>query len=158
MDSEEVANYEAAVKANRGAQGVIQMLTTLEGDLDKEMVIAATEDKNAQKAYEQAMADAKEKRTADAKLLEDKEGAKSDADAAVQTNVDAKTAAGKELQGTKDYIMTLHADCDWILQYYDTRKEARADEIDALGKAKDVLNGADYSFLQLSTKHRRLRR
>jgi hypothetical protein len=158
MDSEETANYEAAVKANRGAQGVIQMLTTLEHDLDKEMVIAATEDKNAQKAYEQAMADAKEKRTADAKLLEDKEGAKSDADAAVQTNVDAKTAASKELQGTKDYIMTLHADCDWILQYYDTRKEARADEIDALGKAKDVLNGADYSFLQLSTKHRRLRR
>ena len=33
-------------------------------------------------------------------------------------------------------------------------REARSSEIDALGKAKDVLSGADYSFLQASSVHR----
>jgi len=32
------------------------------------------------------------------------------------------------------------------------RKEARNGEIDALGKAKDVLNGADYSLVQRDSR------
>merc|ERR1719329_106097 len=31
-----------------------------------------------------------------------------------------------------------------LMKYYDVRAEARTGEIDAMGKAKDVLNGADY--------------
>merc|ERR1712203_504261 len=53
------------------------------------------------------------------------------------------------------YIAPLHAECDWLLKYFDVRKEARASEMDALGKAKAVLSGADFSFLQTSV--RRLR-
>merc|ERR1719487_257800 len=109
-------------------------MKTLVTDLEKENAVAKTAEENAQADYEKAMADAKEQRIADAKTLEDKEAAKGEADDAVQASVDAKTAAGKELQGVKDYIMTLHADCDFVLEYYDTRKQARTDEIDALGK------------------------
>jgi len=47
---------------------------------------------------------------------------------------------------TEKFIGGLHADCDWLLKYYEMRKEARTNEIDAMAKAKDVLNGADYSF------------
>ena len=71
------------------------------------------------------MADAKETRIADSKGLEDKEAAKSDADQAVEDAVGAKTDAEEELQGAKDYIMSLRADCDFLLNYYDTRKQAR---------------------------------
>merc|ERR1712085_20853 len=56
----------------------------------------------------------------------------------------------KDLMGTEKYIASLHADCDWLVKYYEVRKEARADEIESLGKAKAVLNGADYSLLQRS--------
>jgi len=147
MDDDQVREEEQTKTGN-----VIAMMDTIVRDLEQETAVAATEETNAQADYEQAMADSKEKRTVDAKTLEDKSSAKADADAAVQTNVDAKTAAGKELQGVKDFIMMLHADCDWIIKYYDTRKQARGDELDALSKAKDVLNGADYSFLQLSAR------
>jgi len=51
-----------------------------------------------------------------------------------------------ELMETDKYLSGLHADCDFLIKYYDMRKEARTGEIDAMGKAKDVLNGADYSF------------
>ena len=34
-----------------------------------------------------------------------------------------------------------------LIKYFDMRKEARTSEIDALGKAKAVLSGADYSSM-----------
>jgi len=46
------------------------------------------------------------------------------------------------------YISSLHLECNWLLKYFEVCKEARASEIDALGKAKAVLGNADYSFLQ----------
>lgn len=49
---------------------------------------------------------------------------------------------------TEQYIHSLHAECDWLVKYFDVRKEARASEIDALGNAKAVLSGADYSLVQ----------
>jgi len=52
----------------------------------------------------------------------------------------------KALMGVDKYIMDLHGECDWLLKYFDVRHEARTNEIDSLKKAKDVLNGADYSL------------
>merc|ERR1712085_148338 len=63
----------------------------------------------------------------------------------------------KDLMGTEKYIASLHAECDWLVKYYEVRKEARADEIESLGKAKAVLNGADYSLLQRSHARKFLR-
>merc|ERR1712194_963272 len=45
-------------------------------------------------------------------------------------------------------LKTLHDECDWLLKYFDARKEARAGEVEALHNAKAVLSGADYSLIQ----------
>ena len=50
------------------------------------------------------------------------------------------------------YVGQLHAQCDWILKFFDTRAEARNGEIDSLKKAKAVLSGADYSLVQKSAR------
>merc|ERR550537_684868 len=105
-------------------------------DLDKEITIAETEEKDAQSDYEQAMADSAKKRSDDTKTLEDKEAAKADTEAALQSHQDEKASKTKELMETEQYIASLHGECDWLLQYFDVRKEARASEVDALGKAK----------------------
>merc|ERR1719446_1553123 len=129
------------------------MIDLLVKDLDKEMTEAQTEEKDAQADYEQMMKDAAEKRAEDSKTLEDKEGALADMKAALEKQTADKTAASQELMATEEYIVSLHNECDWLLQYFDVRAEARANEIDALGKAKAVLNGADYSLVQTSSKH-----
>merc|ERR1719515_107553 len=98
------------------------------------------------------MSDAAAKRADDQKAISDKKAAKADAEEALQTHTDSKAASTKELAATVEYIGSLHSDCDWLLQYFDVRKEARASEIEALGKAKAVLSGADYSLLQASTR------
>merc|ERR1719240_1303658 len=53
---------------------------------------------------------------------------------------------------TMQYISSLHGECDWLLQYFTVRKEARDGEIDGLTKAKAVLSGADFSLVQTSSK------
>merc|ERR1719453_2796791 len=120
------------------------MMDLLIKDLDKEMTVSETEEKDAQADYEVFMKDSADKRAEDTKTLGDKEAAKADTEAALQAHTDDHTSFTKEHVATLQYIQSLHAECDWLVQYFDMRKEARDSEIDALGKAKAVLSGADF--------------
>jgi len=145
--------FGAYSKKSEEGGGVIAMIDTLVKELDTEMTEAETEEKLAQEEYEELMADSAEKRAADTKSLSDKGSQKGDLEAELVTLGDEHKATVKELMATEKYIGNLHGECDWLLQYFDVRKEARAGEIDALGKAKAVLNGADFSLVQTrSTK------
>merc|ERR1719331_742092 len=112
------------------------------------MTVAKAEEKDAQGDYEQMMKDSVEKRAGDSKNLADSEATLADMQAQLEKDTEAKASTSKELVATHQYIQSLHNECDWLLQYFDVRKEARTSEIDALGKAKAVLSGADYSLVQ----------
>jgi len=140
----------AYMKKSEGTAGVISMMDLLVADLDKEMTEAATEEKNAQAEYEQVMTESAAKRTEDSKALTDKEAAHADLGSSLQGIQAEKKATAKELMGTQKYLASLKGECDWLLQYFDARKTARADEIESLGNAKAVLAGADYALVQRS--------
>merc|ERR1712194_79839 len=140
------------------AEGVLAMMDLLVQDLDKEMTTAEVEEKNAQKEYEETITDAAEKRRLDSKSVTDKEGAKAELEGTLERSKGEKKAGSKELMGVDKALFSLHGECDWLLQNYGARKQARSDEIDALGKAKAVLSGADYSLLEVSRTHRLLAR
>merc|ERR1712032_1117131 len=141
-------SFGAYTKKTEDSMGVMAMIDLLIADLDKEMTEAETNEKDAQGDYETLMKDSAPKRTKDLKLLGEKETIKAETEADLESAVDEKTATTKELMSTMQYIQSLHNECDWLIKYFDVRKEARASEIDALGKAKAVLSGADYSLLQ----------
>merc|ERR1719476_448800 len=134
------------------------MIDLLVADLDKEMQESTLLEKDSQSEYEQMMADSAAKRAQDSKSLTDKNSAKASEEEALQAESDNKAGASKELALTLEYIGSLHAECDWLLKYYDVRKAARTGEIEALGRAKAVLNGADYSLLQRPSQRSFLRR
>merc|ERR1719174_2327557 len=140
--------FGAYSKKSEDSMGVMAMIDLLIADLDKEMTEAETEEKDSQADYETLMKDSAAKRTKDSKLLSEKETIKAETEADLESDVDEKAATAKELMSTMQYIQSLHNECDWLIKYFDVRKEARASEIDALGKAKAVLSGADYSLLQ----------
>jgi len=135
------------------SNGVIAMIDLLIKDLAKEMTEAETQEKDAQADYEQLMKDSADKRTVDSRSLTEKGSAKADEEAALQSHTLARADGAKELMATDKYISSLHAECDWLLQYFDARKAARAGEVDSLKKAKAVLSGADFSLLQVSRSH-----
>merc|ERR1719440_2020875 len=131
------------------------MMDELEADLDKDITEGKINEKNAQEEYEQFVADSAEKRAEDAKAMEDKEAAKAGAEVDLQTMQEENKEKTTESMAKAEALKDLHGSCDWLLENYGTRKQARAGEIDALKKAKAALSGADYSLVQRST--RRLR-
>jgi len=145
-------------KKGEESGGVVAMMDNLIADLDKEILEMEMEEKDAQDDYEKTMQDAADKRAEDSKAITDKELAKSELEASLHANKDAKLATDQQLMETKEIIANLHKECDWLLAKYEERKAARTNEIDALKKAKDVLKGADYSLLQVHGKQTRLHR
>merc|ERR550514_2677505 len=139
-------------KKTEESNGVIAMMDELIADLDKEMTVAEAEEKDAQADYEKMMKDSAEKRAADTKSIAKKEGIKADTEAALTKHNEELKSQKTEMMATLEVISALHGECDWLLQYFDVRKEARANEIGAITKAKAVLSGADYSLLQERTR------
>jgi chromosome segregation ATPase len=137
--------FGAYAKKSGESQGVIAMIDLLVKDLDKEMTEAKTQEKDSQADYEATMEDSAEKRAQDAKSLTAKTATKADLEADLEAHTAAKTSASSELMATGEFIASLHAECDWLVQHFDARKEARAAEADSLEKAKAILAGADFA-------------
>merc|ERR1712151_821759 len=135
-------------KKTETGNGVIAMIDLLVKDLDKEMQEADVNEKHAQQEYEGMMADSAAKRAADSKSITDKNSEKASTEESLQNEQEAKADTTGEHMNTMKEISSLHGECDWLLKYFDVRKQARADEIDSLNNAKAVLNGADYSLMQ----------
>merc|ERR1719482_803058 len=150
-------SFKACAKKSEESNGVMAMMDMLVKDLDKEMTIATATEKDAQADYETFMTDSAAKRAEDSKSVEDKMAAIAEMEGVLESDTQAKAADEKEHAATLEVIASLHAECDWLLKYFDIRKDARASEIDALGKAKAVLSGADFSLLE-TAKRRMLRR
>merc|ERR1719360_191619 len=138
-------SFNAYAKKSEEGAGVTGMIDLLVKELDAELQEAEINEKDAQKDYEALMAESSTKRADDSKSISDKTAAKAASEEALEKEQDRKAATGKELYSTEEYIHSLHGECDWLLKFFDARKEARDGEIDALGKAKAVLNGADFS-------------
>merc|ERR1719310_1639868 len=117
-------------------------------DLDKEMQEAEVEEKEAQKEYEQMMADSAEKRAEDSKALTDKERAKADAESMIVRDTELKKETTKQFLAAGQYQSQLHGECDWLMSNYDLRKEARDEEVEGLKSSVAVLSGADFAFVQ----------
>merc|ERR1719231_2199393 len=112
----------------------------------KELVSDSQKSENeAQLAYETLVADTNQevddlsaevttKTKALAKAEKDKLNAQSD----LMDTVD-------ELEGLHKYEADVHAECDYVLKNFDVRQQARAQEIEALQQAKQILNGANLS-------------
>jgi chromosome segregation ATPase len=144
-------------KKSEESNGVIALVDLMIGDLTKEMTEAKATEENAQEDYEKAMKDAAEKRETDTKSLADKQKAKAELSAEMEANTEEKKATTKSLMATLEHIQSLHAECDWLIQYYQVRKEARAGEVESLKTAKSVLSGADFALLETTHTHRSLR-
>merc|ERR550514_84677 len=110
------------------------------------MTEAETEEKNSQEEYEQMMDDSAKKRAEDSKAITEKESAKAELEEDLTSAEGEKETTQEELGATKEYESQLHSECDWLLENFELRKTARADEVTALKNAKAVLAGADFSF------------
>jgi peptidoglycan hydrolase CwlO-like protein len=143
-------------KKSEESNGVLAMIDMLVADLEKEIQEMEFNEKDDQAEYEKMIEESADKRARDSKSLTDKEAAKADAEASLLQLKEENKAKMMENMHTMETLRDIHLDCDWLLQNFDTRKEARAGEVDALKKAKAVLSGADFSLIQTAHIHRHI--
>mmetsp|Transcript_80894 Transcript_80894/g.147562 ORF Transcript_80894/g.147562 Transcript_80894/m.147562 type:complete len:706 (-) Transcript_80894:38-2155(-) len=152
------SEHKKMAQRKQNSSAVIALIDAILKDMAKEMQEAEFAEKANQEDYETFMEDSKAKRAADSKALEAHESAKADLDARLVKHTDELKSTKVGEMNNAQYTAEVHHDCDWLMQNLAIRKEARADEIDSLEKAKAVLSGADYSFLQTGrSTHKYLR-
>jgi len=124
-----------------GGKKVIVMLETVMKDSKKMENEAYAAEMDAQGAYESFMKDSnrsiKQMLRSNTNMSEDK--AKSE-EALVMAEKDF-TETFKTLESLHEELMDLKNSCDFVMQNFDARQEARAMEMDALKEAKAILSG-----------------
>merc|ERR1719238_189302 len=139
----------ATAYAKKDAGGPTALISKLKNELKMEIEGDAKDETYAQEDYEEFMKESAEKRAADSKTITEKESQKAGLEGDLgQAKKDKKTTA-TDLMALGEYVASLHGSCDFLLENFEVRKEARAGEIDAIKKAKAVLSGPDYSLLQV---------
>jgi len=113
-------------KKGEESAGVISMIDTLIADLAKEMTEAEVTEKQSQEEYDELMTDSAQKRMTDSASLSDKGAAKGDLETKLAEFKDEKKSTTKELMALEEYLSQLHSECDWLIKYFDVRKEARS--------------------------------
>merc|ERR1719313_156540 len=124
--------YGAYAKQSEASGGVLAMMDMLVADLDKEIQEMEFEEKDAQAEYEEFMAVSAEKRASDAKSITEKEAAKAGLEAEIEKMTAEHKATMEAAMAKGEQIKDLHLECDWLVENYQVRKDARAGEVDAL--------------------------
>lgn len=135
-------------KKGQESSGVVSMINLLIRDIDKEIAEAEKQEEMSQKEYENLMSDSAEKRAKDLKAIKVKTASKANSEELATSETSDLSSTKKEFMATSSFLSDLHAECDWLVQNFDLRKSARAEEMDNLKAAKAVLSGADFSLLQ----------
>lgn len=127
-----------------GSGGVLQVLEKIISDCSSEEAALITEEEHSQKAYEAVVKDLNEGITANEEATTQKtqeveaaSGQKSETEGSLLAN-------GEEITKLDHMLKGRHTECDWLLQYFDVRQQARQEEIDSIAEAKAILSGADF--------------
>merc|ERR1712064_232452 len=107
---------------------------------------AKVDEDHCQQEYEAFMAESAASRDQKVKEIEELKDTRAAVSASLVQSKEELASAVTSASETAKVISSLHQSCDWLLQNFDTRKTARAGEVEALNNAKAVLAGSDYSL------------
>merc|ERR1719217_184551 len=125
------APFSAYQKSEKSA-GVIGLMDMMIKEIETDMKDAAYEEKTSQEDYGKLMKESEETRSANSKAIVTKTASKAEVEAKLDAAKDALTAVNTDLDLIATTLGDLHMQCDFLLQNYDLRKEARANEVESL--------------------------
>jgi len=134
-----------AYEKNKKSGGVLQLMDNLMNELKASLAEAEHAEKTAQTEYQELMTESQETRAQDTKSVTDKSAGKANLEAKLTSAKETKHLTVKELDDIGMYISQLHGSCDFILDNFKLRTDARTNEIEGLKNAKAVLSGANYA-------------
>jgi uncharacterized small protein (DUF1192 family) len=137
--------FGAYQKKDGKSNGVMALMDNMVNDLKSEHTESEHEEEVAQKDYEDLMGASQKSRSQNAKSITEKESAKSEWAEKIENAKTEHASTTDALAKLAEYIAGLHSSCDFLVENYGARKEARTNEIEGLKNAKAVLSGANFS-------------
>jgi len=129
-------------KKKGGAGGVMGMIENIIAE-SKQVENDSREGENSeQAAYEQFLADSGNSIKMLQNEIVDKKEQMANADGDLIRAQEDLAASVSDLEGLNTKMKELHADCDYVVENFETRQEARTAEIEALEQAKQIMSGA----------------
>jgi len=132
-------------KNKNQAKGVVGIIQIIIEDLEIEIKDAVAAEELAVKEYKEQLKTAH-------KLVEDLEDKKTTLEGIIANRKEDKSSEEETLKENKgdllselEYEAKIKPDCDWILNSFDHRRQARAAEMDALHQAIEFLSGEQIS-------------
>jgi len=140
---DEDLTFDTYKKSDKSA-GVIGLMDMMIKEIATDMKDAAYEEKTSQADYSKLMASSEESRMADGKLIITVTSTKATLEAKLEAAKEEKMATETDLDLIASATGDLHMQCDFLLQNYDLRAEARTNEVESLKTAKSILSGANF--------------
>merc|ERR1719214_117885 len=119
-------------KKDGKSNGVIALMDMLLKEMADDLTEAKHDEETGQKEYESLMSESQENRAKKADSITSKEAAKADLDVKTENTKAEKKSQQTELMNLQQYIAQLHGSCDFIVDNFDLRKAARANEVESL--------------------------
>jgi len=143
-DSDDQETFTATYKKSEKSAGVIGLMDMMIREIETDMKDAAYEEKTSQADYGKLMEESEATRAANSKGIITKTSSKAEVEAKLELAKESLTAVSTDLDLIGATLGDLHVQCDFLLQNYDLRKEARSNEVESLKTAKAILSGADF--------------
>jgi len=138
--------FGAYTKKTGKSNGVIKLMDMMIGDVKTDLTEGEHAEEMAQKDYENLMAASQKTRAANAESITEKESASAEWMEKIENAKTDQASTTEALAKVKEYIAGLHSSCDFLIENYGARKEARTNEVEGLKNAKSVLSGANFGF------------
>merc|ERR1719443_1220258 len=137
--------FGAYTKKTGKSNGVIKLMDMMIGDVKTDLTEGEHAEEMAQKDYENLMAASQKTRATNAESITEKESASAEWTEKIENAKTEQASTTEALAKVKEYIAGLHSSCDFLMENYGARKEARTNEVEGLKNAKSVLAGANFS-------------
>jgi len=129
---------------NKKSGGVLALMDSMAHELEMDHQEAVHDEKTAQSDYVEMMGEMQATRETDGKSVVSKGASKAELEAKLSDSKENRMNTLKGLENVHQYINELHGSCDFIIENFAARKEARASELEGLRNAKSALAGATY--------------
>jgi len=137
-------DFDVSYKKSEKSAGVIGLMDMMISEVETDMKDAEYEEKTAADDYAKLMGDSESTRAANSKGITTKAAAKATLEGKLEAEKGMLADTNEDLSLIATTLGDLHAQCDFLLQNFDLRKEARTNEIESLKNAKAILSGANF--------------
>jgi len=140
--------YGGQKEANEGVTAILELI---KGDVQKDIRVADEEEQKAQTAHDEFVEKSRNGPGGISALesqVDNLKTQRAESNKTIDSESSERTASKEVLAGTIDAIQAAEPECNFITTKFSVRKSNRAAEVDGLEKAKAVLKGAKFGFLE----------